>query len=115
MDDYAITFARSARKELEKLPASVVQKLHPQGCRKAYDILVFMIISLLAACQSKNQPILTTKSTIIHSATSEIIPTPLLVATDILPTTLPTKTPSTPTPTPSSKVTPIVKTTKPRI
>jgi mRNA interferase RelE/StbE len=45
MDDYAITFARSARKELEKLPASVVQRVfpkieslvqepHPQGCRK---------------------------------------------------------------------------------
>lgn len=45
MDDHAITFARSARKELEKLPASIVQRVfpkieslvqkpHPRGCRK---------------------------------------------------------------------------------
>jgi mRNA interferase RelE/StbE len=43
--DYSITFTRSARKELEALPDSVVQRifpkiealiteLHPSGCRK---------------------------------------------------------------------------------
>jgi mRNA interferase RelE/StbE len=45
MDDYAITFARSARKELEALPASVIARViariealtenpRPRGCRK---------------------------------------------------------------------------------
>ena len=45
MDEYTITFARSARKELEALPSSIVSKIfpkiealarepRPQGCRK---------------------------------------------------------------------------------
>lgn len=45
MSDYSITFARSARKELENLPTSVVRRIFPQiealaqeprprGCRK---------------------------------------------------------------------------------
>lgn len=47
MDDYAITFARSARKELESLDASVVNRIfpriealakepRPRGCRKLH-------------------------------------------------------------------------------
>ncbi|HEX6385387.1 MAG TPA: type II toxin-antitoxin system RelE/ParE family toxin [Anaerolineae bacterium] len=45
MSEYSLTFARSARKELEALPASVVRRIFPQvealaqeprprGCRK---------------------------------------------------------------------------------
>jgi mRNA interferase RelE/StbE len=45
MNEYAITFARSARKELESLPASVIDRVwprieslsqmpRPNGCRK---------------------------------------------------------------------------------
>ncbi len=48
MNDYAITFARSARKELESLDASVVRRIfpriqalaqepRPRGCRKLHN------------------------------------------------------------------------------